>query len=177
MSAATTIRAALRASDGDAVRALVRSSGFFTDEETAVAVELVDAALAHGEASGYLFCFAERGEAVVGYACFGPIAGTDGRWDLYWIVVDAALRGAGIGRLLLAHAEDDVRRRGGRRIYVDTSSREQYAPTRAFYTAAGYRVEALLADFYRAGDGKSVFLKVLTPDPKSRAYASGERRP
>ncbi len=52
--------------------------------------------------------------------------------------------------------------RGARRIYADTSSRPQYEPTRAFYLACGYTQEALLADFYAAGDGKVIFVKILS---------------
>jgi hypothetical protein len=37
----------------------------------------------------------------------------------------------------------------------------QYASTRAFYEDCGYRLEAVLADFYAAGDGKVVYCKSL----------------
>jgi hypothetical protein len=44
---------------------------------------------------------------------------------------------------------------------VETSSRPLYEPTRRFYLACGYRLEAQLEDFYAPGDGKVIFLKVL----------------
>ena len=52
------------------------------------------------------------------------------------------------------------------RVYVETSTRPQYAPTRAFYLACGYQLAAELPDFYAPGDGKAIFLKLLTaPNP------------
>ena len=60
-------------------------------------------------------------------------------------------------------AEARIAAAGGRRVYIDTSSRPQYAPTRAFYRACGFHQEALLADFYDQGDGKAIFCKVLHP--------------
>jgi len=50
---------------------------------------------------------------------------------------------------------------GGKRVYVDTSQRVQYASTRAFYESAGYRLETVLEDFYGPGDGKAIYIKKL----------------
>jgi GNAT superfamily N-acetyltransferase len=151
----------VRPEDRQAVRAILDSTGFFYPEEVGVAVELVDERLARGEASGYHFEFAEIGGQVAGYTCYGPIACTKASFDLYWIGVHQEHRRAGLGRLLLARAEEAIRRLGGQRVYAETSSRAQYEPTRRFYLACGYRLEAQLEDFYGPGDGKSIFLKVL----------------
>jgi hypothetical protein len=48
---------------------------------------------------------------------------------------------------------------GGTRIYVETSSRAQYEPTRAFYERRAYRKEVVLEDFYAPGDGKVIYVK------------------
>jgi GNAT superfamily N-acetyltransferase len=160
------LRAGVRPADRDAVRRLVASSGFFSAEEEEIAVELVDEALAKGEGpSGYHFVFAEQAGVPVGYVCFGPISGTESSHDLYWIVVDQAQRGGGLGRVLEQACLDAVRALGGRRVYVDTSSRDQYAPTRAFYRACGYAEAARLPDFYAPGDGKVIFAKTLDAPP------------
>jgi GNAT superfamily N-acetyltransferase len=157
-----TLRAGVTPDDRLAVRRLVASTGFFSDSEVEIAVELVEDALSKGQAgSGYHFIFAEEAGQAVGYVCFGPIAGTQASHDLYWIVVDDARRGAGIGRLLEQACVEAARALGGRRIYVDTSSREQYTPTRAFYRACGYDEVARLDDFYGPGDGKVIFVKSL----------------
>lgn len=149
-------------SDREHVRRIVESTGFFRADEVDVAVELVDERLAKGPASGYEFVFADRGEHAVGYACFGPIACTIGSYDLYWIAVDAGQQGTGLGRLLLKAAEDAIRRRDGRHVYIETSNRPQYTPTRGFYDRCGYRLAAVLPDFYAPGDDKVIYVKDLT---------------
>jgi len=161
MSESFSFRATVRPGDREAVRAVLDSTGFFYPEETAVAVELVDERLARGEASGYFFDFAETSGRVVGYSCYGPIACTKASYDLFWLVVRQEQRGRGLGRLLLARAEESIRRQGGRRVYIETSSRPLYEPTRGFYLACGYRIEAVLEEFYAPGDGKVIFVKAF----------------
>lgn len=148
--------------DLDAVRRIVDATGFFRAAEVDIAVELVEERLAKGEASGYEFVFADdpRGRTV-GYACYGPIACTIGSFDLYWIAVEPAAQRCGLGRILLAETERKIRRQAGRRIYIETSGRPQYEPTRAFYRRCGYREDAVLTDFYAPGDDKVVYVKVL----------------
>jgi GNAT superfamily N-acetyltransferase len=158
---AWSYRSEVRPRDREAVRAILSSSGFFYPEEIAVAEELVEERLQRGLASGYHFEFAEAGGPPAGYTCYGPIACTRESYDLYWIGVHQEHRRAGLGRRLLARAEERIGALGGRRIYVETSSRAQYEPTRAFYLACGYRIEARLEGFYAPGDGKVIFLKVL----------------
>lgn len=147
--------------DGDTERVgeLVASTGFFHRDEVAVAVELVAERLAKGDASGYYFLLAEQDGRVVGYSCYGPIPCTQASFDLYWIVVHPDFQGQGLGRRLLEESEQKIRKAGGLRVYVDTSQREQYASTRAFYERCGYVMESLLVDFYAPGDGKAVYCK------------------
>ncbi|MFZ5608487.1 MAG: GNAT family N-acetyltransferase [Pseudomonadota bacterium] len=156
-------REAVRQEDIEAVRALVAATGFFTTQETAVAAELVAERVQRGPLSGYEFILAEEDGRLAGYACYGAIAGTDKRYDLYWIVVDRARQRGGLGRQLLARAEAAIARQGGAKVYVETSSTQTYAPTRAFYQAMGYGEAARLADFYRPGDAKVVYVKDLVP--------------
>lgn len=176
-----SLRDTLLPGDRDAVAAIVAGSGFFNDAERVLAVELVDEALARGPAaSGYHFLFAEipsprtarrsplekgacedRVLETVGYACYGPIAGTLDSFDLYWIAVTDEARGRGVGRQLLEGVVDAVRAGGGRRLYAETSSRAQYEPTRRFYRSTGFREEALLEDFYAPGDGKVIYLRLI----------------
>lgn len=156
------MRSELRDSDGRAVREILHSSGFFYEEEIVVAEELIQERRAKGEASGYHFLLADStsGECL-GFACFGPIALTQGSHDLYWIAVHEKARHGGLGSRLLAESERRIAAMGGRRVYIETSSRALYEPTRAFYLKRGYGIEATLADFYAPGDGKVIFVKVL----------------
>lgn len=154
-----TLRDAIHGADRDAIRSLVARTEFFHPEEVAVAAELVDERLARGPASGYEFVLAEMDNELIGYACYGPIACTIGSFDLYWIAVDARYQRHGVGRLLLQAVESQVARIGGRRIYIDTSGRTQYSPTRAFYERSGYECEARLTDFYAPGDDRVIYSK------------------
>ncbi|MBN2125105.1 MAG: GNAT family N-acetyltransferase [Deltaproteobacteria bacterium] len=150
-------------SDIEGVREIVDSSGFFSREEIEVASELVRERLGRGPASGYFFLFAEAGGKVQGYTCFGPIPCTRESYDLYWIAVRNPLRGSGLGKALLRRTEAGILRMGGARVYVETSSRDLYRPTRIFYERHGYLQEASLRDFYAPGDHKVILVKSLHP--------------
>ncbi len=154
-------REEVRPEDRRAVGRLVRATGFFSDEEIDIAVDLVEERLARGSASGYLFLFAEEADRLLGYTCFGPIPGSVHSFDLYWIAVDPQEQGRGVGRTLITSSERIMAGCGARRLYAETSSRPQYESTRAFYLACGYREEAFLIDFYAPGDGKVIFSKSL----------------
>lgn len=155
------LRSELCLGDEAAVREIVASTGFFSPAEIDIAVELVAERRQKGDASGYWFQFLEIDGRTVGYTCYGPIPATRSSYDLYWIAVLASARRRGLGRVLLAASERDIARLGGTRIYVDTSSRPDYAPTRGFYAGNAYAVAAELPEFYAPGDGKVIFCKVL----------------
>jgi ribosomal protein S18 acetylase RimI-like enzyme len=133
-----------------------------------VAVELVEETLARGaERSGYHFLFADTADQTIGYTCFGPIAGTRESFDLYWIAVLKDAQGRGTGRDLLERTEAIIGNMGGRRIYVEASSRPENTPVLRFYRACGYRREAHIRDFYAPGDGKMILVKVRQDRPAS----------
>ncbi|MCU0598023.1 MAG: GNAT family N-acetyltransferase [Desulfobacterales bacterium] len=148
--------------DPENIRRLAESTGFFYPYEVDIAVELAEDRLSHGAESGYHFIMAEQDDRLAGYACFGPIPCTVASYDLYWIAVDPDFQGKGLGRDLMNQAEQRIAAAGGTRVYVDTSERPQYDPTRAFYEKCGYRLEAVLKDFYASGDGKAIYCKPLS---------------
>ncbi|MBN2527188.1 MAG: GNAT family N-acetyltransferase [Deltaproteobacteria bacterium] len=155
------LREVVFAQDAQQVEAIVRSTGFFSADEIAIARELVEERLDKGAASGYHFLFALRADKVVGYTCFGPIPATQSSFDLYWIALRDEERGQGTGRLLNGKTEEIVLRMGGRRLYAETSGRSQYESTRAFYRRCGYTEAAVLEDFYAPGDAKIIYEKKL----------------
>jgi ribosomal protein S18 acetylase RimI-like enzyme len=155
------LRSRPRREDIAAVRELAAAAGVFSGAEQSVAAELVAERLERGIESGYLFTFADIGDRPVGYTAFGPIPMTADAYDLYWIVVAPEAQRAGLGRRLLEVTEAIVRRGGGRKLYVETSSRADYARTRRFYRRAGYSQAARLVDFYADGDDKLVYCKEL----------------
>lgn len=150
-----------RTGDIATVRSLLAATGMFTPAEVRVGVELVAEGVRSDGACDYRFLFAELSGDMVGYTCYGPIACTHARFDLYWIVVQPSWQGKGIGGLLLAKTEELVRAEAGRRIYIETSSQPRYGPTRAFYGSRGYREAARVDGFYDDRDAKVIFVKVL----------------
>jgi ribosomal protein S18 acetylase RimI-like enzyme len=132
----------------------------FRPDEVATAVELLDAALAGDDDYRLIGAFDDAGE-LTGYACWGPTPGTTGTYDLYWIVVERRRQGAGVGSRLLAHVEAELRAADGRLVVVETSSRADYAPTRAFYERRGYTRAATIPGYYAPGDDLVIYLKDL----------------
>jgi D-alanine-D-alanine ligase len=148
-------RTEVRASDAAAVRALVEATGFFSGEEAAIALELV-------ETPGYSFVFAEDDRGLLGYTCYGAVPAASGSFDLYWIAVHPRGQGSGVGKKLMDATESAIRELGGRKIWIETSGRTQYVPTRAFYSKCGFRIAATLDDFYSPGDAKVIFEKTIS---------------
>ena len=148
--------------DGRLIQSITANTSVFTTEEVDCVAELWDEYCQQGaQVSGYYFVVEREDERVRGFACYGPRSLTVGTYDLFWIAVDSECRRAGVGRLLLDWVEEDIHRMGGRLIVVETSGLEKYAPTRRFYLATGYLLEATLKDFYKDGDDLVIFTKHL----------------
>jgi aminoglycoside 6'-N-acetyltransferase I len=152
----------LRPADRGALLALLRATQVFSEDEIVVAMELIDAVLEHPEQRDYIIFVHEEGDAVQGYYCVGPTPATASTYDLYWIAVDPAVHGKGVGTALNEHAEVLIRSLGGRLIMVETSSRKEYDPTRAFYRRRGYEELARVRDYYRPADDLVIFGKYLS---------------
>ncbi len=113
----------------------------------------------------------------MGYACYGPIHGTQGSFELYWIAVSPDEQRRGLGAQVYARAEAAMRKAGAKHIYADTSSSDRYAGTRGFYQRMGFHEEARLADFYGPGDGKIVYVKALAAEPQSQRHPGESQDP
>jgi ribosomal protein S18 acetylase RimI-like enzyme len=138
---------------------LTAATGVFRPEEVATAVELLDASL--GGDDDYRFLGAYEGEELIGYACWGPTPGTVSTSDLYWIVVDPARQHQGVGTTVLEAVEARLTADGCRLVVVETSSRGDYAPTRAFYEGRGYARVATIPGYYAPNDDLVIYLKDL----------------
>lgn len=144
----------LSPADRAPIERILRATGVFRDDEIDVALELVDAR----PEVGYRFVVAELSGAVAGYACFGATPMTLGTWDLYWIAVDPALHGRGVGTLLMHAVEDAIRDEGGRLVMIETASKPSYDATRRFYERhPRCREVARVPDFYAIGDDKVMY--------------------
>ncbi len=168
---------ALSAAHRARVANILDATGVFRPEEIDVALELFDerfpprtarplgdhrAGNGDGEAAGSSYAFVgafEGDDDLVGYACYGPTPDTDRTWDLYWIAVDPAVQGSGGGTRLLTEVEQRLASLNARMLVVETSSRSEYAPTRAFYEKRGYVESARMREFYAPGDDRVIFTK------------------
>jgi ribosomal protein S18 acetylase RimI-like enzyme len=146
--------------DREPVLNLVRTTGFFTPDEIKVAGELIDIYLNDSKQRDYLIVVIENNSGrIAGYMTYGPTPLTEGTWDLYWIAVLPGEQKKGYGQKLVLWLEDEVRRRAGRLILIETSSQPKYQPTRKFYEKLGYTEIARIPDFYRPGDDRVIFGK------------------
>jgi ribosomal protein S18 acetylase RimI-like enzyme len=154
--------------DRDPIQHLLRTAGTFTDEEVAVAMELVDGALgALARDYRILVCEGE-GEVILGYVCYGPTPMTNGTWDLYWIAAHAAARGRGVGTRLVQEMEAELSQAGARIVRIETSQLDEYEAARSFYARLSYREVGRIRDFYRHGDDLVTLAKCLNEAPAKR---------
>jgi ribosomal protein S18 acetylase RimI-like enzyme len=154
----------LRAADRSRLEEITRATGIFRENETTVALEVFDAAVAGSP--DYSALAAELDGQLAGWICWGPTPCTVGTYDLYWMAVDPVAQGSGIGSALLSEME---RRIAGsaRLIVVETSGRPDYQPTRAFYQARGYRIGAIIPDFYAPDDDQVVYVKTVNSEQRT----------
>ena len=134
--------------------------GLFRPDEIPVALEVFDEAVHAGpRAEPYSALGADVDGRLAGWICWGPTPCTLGTYDLYWMAVDPALQGAGIGTALVLEMERRLAgpcpadRRGDRR-----------SPGLLGHPRGSTRPGAIgrrrpFADFYAPGDDQVVFVK------------------
>jgi D-alanine-D-alanine ligase len=151
----------LTAADRVRIEEITRAVGLFREDEIPVALEVFDeGARAGSSGEPYRLLGAEVDGRLAGWICWGPTPCTLGTFDLYWMAVDPALQGVGIGTALVVEME---RHLAGvaRLIIVETAGRPDFVSTRGFYAARGYTASATIPDFYAPGDDQVVFVKKL----------------
>ena len=147
--------------DTPALLSLTESTGVFKKHEVQALQEVLEEYHASNRGYGHVAVVDEREGHVVGYAYYAPASMTDRSWSLYWIAVTKQTQARGVGSGLLKHAEDDIRKKNGRVLFIETSSLPHYDLTRRFYLKQGYEVTGQLRDYYADGDDMVVFRKRL----------------
>ena len=151
---------ALASADRQRVEAILNAVGNFNASEIKIALELIDSTLANPQSPDYLIFVLEDDRRIVqGYVCFGPTPLTDYTYDFYWMAVDPRRQRRGFGRKLIGFVEQEVQRRGGKLLVLETSSMESYQRTVRIYRQRGYEQLVQIKDFYRKGDDKIIFVK------------------
>jgi ribosomal protein S18 acetylase RimI-like enzyme len=153
---------------------ILQQTDFFTPAEIDVAMELIDIYLFNKSQTDYCISVAmDEENEVVGYFCYGPTPAAEGTFDLYWIAVSPTVQNRGIGKKLLNYVENEVERKGGRMIIIETSSQDKYGSTQQFYFRNNCVLEARIKDFYRVGDDRLIFVKRLGVSPNGGTSGNG----
>ena len=141
---------------------IAEGTGVFKPHEIIALSEVLDDYHADNHKHGHHCVTREERGKILGFAYYAPAAMTDRTWYLYWIAVSKTTQAKGIGKQLLTHLEDEIRAKGGRVLFIETSSLPHYELTRKFYLKNGYDQEATLRDYYADGDSMVVFRKKLS---------------
>lgn len=145
-----------------AVEDILRSTGFFYEFEIQTALEIAQETFLHGsDKSGYYWMKITNEDGMVAFANYGKNPFSTHSWDLYWIAVHNNSRNNKFGTVLLDAVEKDVKEKGGKILWIETSGRPLYASTERFYRKNGYKLQATLEEFYGPGDPKRIYSKTL----------------
>jgi ribosomal protein S18 acetylase RimI-like enzyme len=167
----------LKPDDGPRLERLLSRITVFGKDDGVVAMELIDRALSQPDQKDYAFFIAaDANDCPVGYACYGPTPLTEGTFDLYWIAVDPAFSGQGIGTQLLSAVEEAIKKVKGRMLIIETSSGMQYASTRHFYRKNGYKLAETIEDFFREGEDRVTYVKKFPRESSLKSLLFRGRR-
>jgi len=82
---------------------------------------------------------------------------------LKWFYVHQNCQGKGYGSRLLNFVARRLRRKGIKKLFVETSSDEAYRTALMMYLDRGFRIEAAITDYYTKGEDRIVLSKVIAP--------------
>jgi GNAT superfamily N-acetyltransferase len=145
----------LAPTDRARVEAITRGTALFWEYEIGIALDVFDEHTGANPTGtpdpDYEGAGLEVDGRLVAWACWGPTPDRPGTFDLYWIVVDPAVQGQGLGSRLLVEMNRRIAGRA-RQVLVETSGRADYGSTRAFYERHGYRPIERVPDHFAPGD-------------------------
>jgi len=162
MDMSFTFRDVLLEQDLSGLTDVMESTGLFYDFEIEVALEVLQSFRDHGESSGYNCIVALENGVCAGYVVYGPAPCTLSGWDIHWMAVRKELQGKGLGSELIHRAEKRIALQGGTSVWIETSGRPAYLPTRKFYEKHQYQKLAELPGFYAPGDSKVIYGKTIS---------------
>jgi len=152
---------ATRRDEFDEIMAMTKRAAVFDETEVYTVTELLEGYEEGPEESGYYFLSCREVDKIIGYACWGPRQLSGNGYDLYWICADPAVHSKGVGRALMRAVEEEISKRNGVWVVIETSDTDHYAPARRLYERSGYTLAMLLKDFYHDGDGLCTYTKRL----------------
>lgn len=154
-----TIRLA-KTDDTDKIMNLAEAIGLFEGEELEELGSMLTGYFEGNLGEGHSWVVCDDG-GVVGVAYFAPEQYASGVYNLYFIAVHPKHQGKGYGTAMLKYVEKTLTEQKQRLLLVETSGLPNFEMTRKFYRKQGYEEEARIRDYYKAGDDKIIFRKVL----------------
>jgi ribosomal protein S18 acetylase RimI-like enzyme len=148
--------------DTPALVELARTTGVFNPQDLEALREVLDDYHASNRDLGHECITYEPGGRIVAFAYFAPASMTQNTWYLWWIAVTKENHARGTGGKLLHHVEEEVRKKQGRVMFIETSSLPSYDLTRRFYLKHGYEQHAVLREYYADGHHMVIFRKRLS---------------
>ncbi len=146
--------------DTTALLALAEATGLFESSHLEELAQILNQHFSDGTDSQGMW-LSDYDNELVGIAYVAPERMTEGTWNLYLIAIHPQHQRQGRGTALLHHVEQMLTESGERVLLVETSGVEDFEYVRAFYRKSGYDEEARIRDFYKTGDDKIIFRKVL----------------
>jgi ribosomal protein S18 acetylase RimI-like enzyme len=139
--------------DMASLKAVIDSSGLFPSEF----LDDMTTEYFANPTTNEIWLAAEQDNTPMAVAYCAPERLTDGTYNLYLIAVHKQTQGVGIGKAIMQHVERLLFEKGARILLVETSGLPEFERTRAFYDKCNYTREAVIRDFYKAGEDKVVF--------------------
>ena len=119
-----TISRGITANDRMAIEEILRSTDFFYEFEIETALEIADQTISRGEdESGYWWMKVVDDDGFVAFANYAKDDFSTHSWDLFWIAVHQNSRNKKLGKQLLKAVEADVKKAGGKILWIETSGR------------------------------------------------------
>ena len=144
-------------SDIPALKKVLDSSELFP---SGLLDEMISDYLNNESSTDIWFTTVDAGTPVsIGYCA--PERMTEGTYNLYAIAVNKAHQRNGIGQKMMQYIENQLRNDGNRILIVETSGKPEFERTRNFYLKCDYVKQAVIPEFYEAGDDKVIFWKKL----------------
>jgi ribosomal protein S18 acetylase RimI-like enzyme len=147
--------------DRGRISEILLGSGLFGPADADCVDEMFRDALANPTPDNYRFLSGWMDGEMMGFACYGWEALTQGTWDLFWVCTLPAVRGRGLGKALLGEAARIARAEGGRIMVIYTSSTAPYFPAHRLYRSLGFDRTATIPDYYRDGDDLHIYTRRL----------------
>ncbi|VTR97434.1 GNAT family N-acetyltransferase [Tuwongella immobilis] len=157
--------------DHDAVIDIAIAAGLVPAEYSAGLSDVFHQSLSGTSDSEQLWLTFVAESHPVGVAYVAPERWADGVWNMLMIAVRPHTQRHGIGQQLVAAIEARLQDRGARILIADTSGLPEFVGARSFYHRCGFHEEARIRDYWKVGDDKITFRKVLlapTAAPESR---------